>query len=320
MSFEIRSHQFTALIAIADHGGIRAAARSLHLSQTAVGRSIRALETELGVEVVTRTAYGVSLTEVGHVLCDRGRTMAAEKAAARFAIERLKGGVPRALRMFIAPVAAVTVLPVAYTAFRREMPDVNLQFVEIGLEDSLLRLRDGELDLIVSDVGALDVPGEFAQVDLGEDALVVACRSAHPMRHAVALRELVSCEWLVYTGNDVGSCKDEWAPPVLLPVRSARCIHCSSVFALIELLLSTDAIACLPRGLVDSAVLREGLTTLNVDLTAQGVHMRVLTRRHSQVSAPAQRMIDCLCDAARRRAVGRLERGAKRASRSGVPA
>ena len=44
----MKLHQLQALIAVADGGGIRAAARGLGLSQAAITRALRELEVEVG--------------------------------------------------------------------------------------------------------------------------------------------------------------------------------------------------------------------------------------------------------------------------------
>jgi DNA-binding transcriptional LysR family regulator len=52
-------------VAIADHGGLTAAARALGSSLPAVVRSLAALEAQLGVRLFNRTTRRVALTEDG---------------------------------------------------------------------------------------------------------------------------------------------------------------------------------------------------------------------------------------------------------------
>ncbi|WP_293881801.1 LysR family transcriptional regulator, partial [Sphingomonas sp.] len=59
------------LVAIAEKGGLRRAARHLGLAQPAITRSIRELEHELGATFFERTTTGMNLTPVGAAFCRR---------------------------------------------------------------------------------------------------------------------------------------------------------------------------------------------------------------------------------------------------------
>lgn len=71
--------------AVADAGSLTAAGDTLHLSQSAVSRQIRALEESLNTTLFHRHARGLILTEQGELLFDATRTMnkRLEAAAAR---------------------------------------------------------------------------------------------------------------------------------------------------------------------------------------------------------------------------------------------
>ncbi len=71
--------------AVADAGSLTHAGETLHLSQSAVSRQIRALEESLSTTLFRRHARGLILTEQGEVLFDATRQMARrlEAAAAR---------------------------------------------------------------------------------------------------------------------------------------------------------------------------------------------------------------------------------------------
>ena len=71
--------------AVADAGSLTHAGDTLHLSQSAVSRQIRALEESLGVTLFHRHARGMILTEQGELLFDATQSMAKrlEATAAR---------------------------------------------------------------------------------------------------------------------------------------------------------------------------------------------------------------------------------------------
>lgn len=71
----MRIHQFKALAAIADAGSVTQAAERLGLSQSAVTRSIQALESSLGVTLLDRRHRPVRLTPTGERILDQGQRL-----------------------------------------------------------------------------------------------------------------------------------------------------------------------------------------------------------------------------------------------------
>ncbi len=57
--------QMEVVIAVAEEGGFSAAARRLHVVQSAISSTVRALERELGAPLFHRTTHRVSLTPCG---------------------------------------------------------------------------------------------------------------------------------------------------------------------------------------------------------------------------------------------------------------
>src|ERR1700722_16720488 len=75
--------QITDMIAIVEHGSLRAAARRLEVPQPALTRSVRALERELGVVLFERAARGMTLTAPGRLFHRRACAIVSEMRRAR---------------------------------------------------------------------------------------------------------------------------------------------------------------------------------------------------------------------------------------------
>ncbi|MGQ9370799.1 LysR family transcriptional regulator [Azospirillum sp. ST 5-10] len=73
-------------VAVADAGGVSAAARRLGLSKSIVSRRLFRIEAELGVQLLARTTRGAALTEAGITFRDHAARAAAEIDTAREAI------------------------------------------------------------------------------------------------------------------------------------------------------------------------------------------------------------------------------------------
>ncbi len=61
----------TALIAIVEHGSLRAAAKALGVKPPAISYRLKNLENELGTALLLRTTRSIELTEAGRRLVKR---------------------------------------------------------------------------------------------------------------------------------------------------------------------------------------------------------------------------------------------------------
>jgi LysR family hca operon transcriptional activator len=76
-------------VAVAEEGSLTVAAeRRLHTAQPSLSRQMRDLETEVGAELMTRSARGVELTAAGRVFLDYVRLALAQVDAAGEAARR----------------------------------------------------------------------------------------------------------------------------------------------------------------------------------------------------------------------------------------
>ncbi|SFL11593.1 DNA-binding transcriptional regulator, LysR family [Mesorhizobium albiziae] len=73
-------------VAVADAGGVSAAARRLGVSKSIVSRRLFRIEAELGVQLLARTTRGAALTEAGITFRDHAARASAEIDTAREAI------------------------------------------------------------------------------------------------------------------------------------------------------------------------------------------------------------------------------------------
>ncbi|MGW7818143.1 LysR family transcriptional regulator [Streptomyces puniciscabiei] len=95
------SRYLRAFVAVAEHGGISAAAQALGYAQSSVSAQLQRLEADLGVSVLVRTGTGAVLTEAGARLLPHAReSLELEermRRAARGDQPRLRIGAPESL-------------------------------------------------------------------------------------------------------------------------------------------------------------------------------------------------------------------------------
>jgi DNA-binding transcriptional LysR family regulator len=196
---------------VASRGSFSGAADALYLSQSAVSQQVATLEREVGMSLLERTREGPKLTDAGRVVVTH-----AEAAIARLeeaerelaAIAGLEGG---ELRLASFPSASATLLTEAVSIFHRRHPNVRLTIAEAEPEESLPRLRGGELDLALT----FDYPSVPAAEERDLERTLVLTESMHlalPKHHPLAerqvvpLAELADEHWLC--GNRPSSCAE----------------------------------------------------------------------------------------------------------------
>lgn len=141
----------TLFAAIADLGGITAAARKLGLTKSLVSRELSALEERLGTRLVQRTTRKVSLTETGELLATYARRVVEEMDNAEAAIEATRA-TPRGNLKVSAPFSIVryALIP-RLSEFRRKYPEVrlsldaNMRITDLVDEGIDVAIRIGEL-------------------------------------------------------------------------------------------------------------------------------------------------------------------------------
>lgn len=105
------------MLAIAGSGLIRSAASKLGKSHSALTKPLRRMEVELGQPLFPRTSRGVVPTGHRQVLLARARSIEAELQRFDQEAGELKGRQTGCLRISVAPLASVTVLPRAIARF-----------------------------------------------------------------------------------------------------------------------------------------------------------------------------------------------------------
>lgn len=190
-------------------GSFSAAAEALYLSQSAVSQQVATLEREVGMTLLERTREGTKPTDAGRVLVAHAdaaiaRLDEAERELA--AIAGLEGG---EVRIASFPSASATLLTVAVSEFVKLHPKVRLSVAEAEPEESIPRLRAGELDLaLVFDYPHLPEPDErdVERTHLLTESMHVALPRGHRLAGSatVSMDELRDDVWL--SGDAPSSC------------------------------------------------------------------------------------------------------------------
>ncbi|MCA1926752.1 MAG: LysR family transcriptional regulator [Thiobacillus sp.] len=141
------------LAAVADSGGLTAAAERLHLTQSAVSHQLKGLEDALGLPLVERAARPVGLTAAGRRLLALAHATLPQVEAALRDLAKLKDGEAGELRVAVECHTCYDWLMPAMDAYRDVWPAVELDLVGGFQADPLALLSERRADLVVTSDG-----------------------------------------------------------------------------------------------------------------------------------------------------------------------
>ncbi len=249
----MRITQIRDLLAVVDAGSLRAAARSVGVSQPAITKSIRQLEAELRVQLLQRSARGAVATAAGKAFLARARVAQVELRKAVEDLAPYQGDTDASVAIGVSPNAAALLLPDALQRFRRRHPAARLRVVE-GVGTALLpAVRDATLDFAVAGSARPSAEPGLRFKALMRLSLVVAARQGHPLGRATSLRELASSEWLVFYPAGSGAVIEKAfaAAGLAMPRTVVQCESCAGALALLGM---TDILALISPRVVQSGL------------------------------------------------------------------
>lgn len=191
----------SCFVEVVRRGGFSRAGESLHVSQPAVSKAVKALEEELGLQLLVRQGRKVSLTDAGRLVFERGEAVL---AALRSIAEEVAevGAVRRGrVRLGVPPMVGGAFFPPVLHDFREAHPGVSLELREEGARRVEALILEGELD-----VGATVLPTDavfFEVLPLMRDVLCAVLPPGNPLgrRRSVALADLSRTPFVLYRAD-----------------------------------------------------------------------------------------------------------------------
>ncbi|AXF25953.1 LysR family transcriptional regulator [Burkholderia pyrrocinia] len=312
----MKLHQLRALVAVARSGSIHEAARTLHLTQPAVTRSLRDLEDELGLMLVARSSSGVTLTDAGRAMLRRAELVVNEVARTEEEMAQLRENRQGRLAIGMTPLAGITVLPAAYNRFRRAMPDVQLEFVEGSPSQLVEQLKNGALDFALgSGADAQDFTSVRCE-HLDTFPMWFAVSSKGKLAGATSLADLQDAEWL-HTGPsaEFRAYLAELFGQAGLPV-PRRVTRCASQTLFYALAVNSDVVTAWTQ-LALRGDASDTLKTLDLVGQPPARNLYLLFRDSAVHTSSAEYFVRCIDEAvqAERANAGRTKGGARSRAR-----
>ncbi|MBK5124989.1 LysR family transcriptional regulator [Burkholderia sp. R-69980] len=290
----LKTTQLQTLVAIAEHGTLMAAADALSVSQPAVTKSIKELESRLGVQLLERSGSGVRLTRYGEALLRRARTVVAEIGQAERELEEMKSGVERTLSIGVSLLASSIATPDALRAFRKRFPDVRLNVYECLPTQSIDGLRDGSFDLCVALFADGDVTAEYRVVPIFESTQVLAVRRNDPLARETRLDKLTGVRWLYHhTRDSLPAFWRELCGNRTLSLPSYMNV-CTSQRLYAQLAQEPGTVSVWPEFLLEEQIRLGIMQRLETDACTSRLTLGLLHRRDLVLSASLEYFVACI--------------------------
>jgi DNA-binding transcriptional LysR family regulator len=295
----LRLKQLEDFLAVVECGSIRSAARVLGVSQPAITRSVRRLETDLGAHLLQRTPQGIALTDRGQAFFRRVRAAHAELLKAQD--EFTKGSATEGCVSFgVGPTVGALVVPEAVANFRIHFPRIRLRIVEGFPQHVAPLVKDGTLDFGVGPRPQRKGDSTLTLKPLFTHELAVVGRKGHTLRRARSLKELAGAEWasLVSPQSGQSPVKRLFASAGVAAPGSV--IECDSYHLFIALLAGTSTLGLLTRKLVAERPARDCLAVIDIEESLPSYTIYLYTRTGMPLASPAAALAKAVASAARR--------------------
>lgn len=233
-------------VEVARRQGFTRASESLHVTQPAVSKMVRALEEELGTKLLVRGGRRVVLTEAGRVVLERAQGVLDSLRGIEEEVAEL-GTLRRGrLRLGLPPIVGMTFFPPILAEFHEAHPGILLEVREEGSHNVEALVSNRELD-----VGAVVLPTDekaFGTMPFVRDELSAVLHPDHPLarRRSLALRELKGEQFVFFRpefalhGHILDACRRSGFTPTVV----SESTHWDFI---VELVSARIGIALLPQ-------------------------------------------------------------------------
>lgn len=236
--------QLQHLAALAEEASFSRAAERLHLTQSALSRSLQGLEDELGARLVDRAGRRSTLTPLGEAVLTRAHRILLEAAEIERSAELLRQGEAGTIRVGLGSGPGALLMTPLLSHVAARYPEVRVTIARGSTELQVQQLRQRELDALVIDVRRIAPAPDLVIEPLGELRGGFICRAGHPL----AALDAVSFDALMRYPVATTPLSDEVARlfvahygPGADPARMAALV-CEDVTSLLDTVRQTDAV------------------------------------------------------------------------------
>lgn len=168
-------------LALSDMGSFSRAAEKLHITQSALSRSIQSLEEELGGPLLDRIGKRNEMTPLGQSVLERARGIVKEAAELKRGAALLQQGGLGSLRLGLGSGPGALLMTPWLVYMATHHPGVKVSVTRGPTEVQLRQLRDRSLDALVVDIRRIVPAADLSIGPTFDMPAGMVCRAGHPL-------------------------------------------------------------------------------------------------------------------------------------------
>ncbi|TAL91267.1 MAG: LysR family transcriptional regulator [Candidimonas sp.] len=198
----LRLKQLELVCGVADGYSFRIMADKMSLSQPAISKMAREMESAIREPIFLRNREGVALTPLGLTLVHQARLILSQVSRIQSNVEQYRNGKNHVLRIGSPSYTAVTLLAKPIALLASLYPKVRIEMVD-GVADTLFgQLKAGNLDFVVGSLPISPMTDDDAallQVEMlyPDQLSFIVQATGKPQPKRLSLRELQSYSWVL---------------------------------------------------------------------------------------------------------------------------
>lgn len=285
-----RFAQLRAFLVVAELGSFHKAAKHLAMTQPALTRSMKELESNFSVTLFERSNQGVKLTILGQEFVRHAQNILNQLSATSEHLAEIQSGLYGNVTIATLPVVFAEVLPLLVTRLDALESRIQLRFVRATLKQSITMLQQGEVDLIAGRISEKVEPGLVNMPLLYDDICVVA-GPENPLcdLDQLSLADLMAESWILPGSKDSLLLRDVERTfqrnGLSMP---ARLMEVASVQTTRKLLRTSNRIAFFSYATAIEEISHGLIKPLNVEMETVLSPVGITTRSEEQQSPATQ--------------------------------
>lgn len=307
---QLRLRHVRTFLEIARAESVSVAAERLSVTQPAVSRSLKELESMLGTPLFDRVGRGLRLNGAGRVFQAHAAASMVELMRGRDRLQRDDGAAER-LSVGALPTASSELLPRAVLRFREEAPQVRLH-IQTGPNWLLFnQLREGGLDLVVGRMPEGDTAKGVIFQQLYIEDVVAVCRPGHPILRGAASERAIADFPLILPpkGAVIAATVERYLASIGLPEMRAM-LETVALPVGRKLVQNSDMLWFISRGVVADELALGTLMAVDLGSPLLSGPVGISTARAAPISVARSVLAECLrasVGPAAQRAAGRWQ-------------
>jgi LysR family nitrogen assimilation transcriptional regulator len=181
-------------IQIIDAGSISRAAVAIGIAQPALSQQLAILENELKVRLVNRSPAGVTPTDAGRRLYQRGQVILRQVGSLKLELGQTTETVAGVVAIGLPPSLGASIGGELLRRVRLAFPQIHLQVIEDGASNLTKALQSGVLDLAISPLRVSD-PALDGEALLEEELFLVSSPSLGAIPQG--MDQIAKLPWIV---------------------------------------------------------------------------------------------------------------------------